>query len=98
MKDWRLRLALGFLSAWLAACGDRAGKPADVVPGHGAHLCMSVAQMLTACIVVARLDTPGRRPEGTAADTQACPRVPLVENALRSSFQSITLGRERGFK
>lgn len=74
MKDWRLRLALGFVSALLAACGDRTEKPTDVVLGHGAHLCLSVAQMLTACIVVTRLDTPGRHPEATAADTQACPR------------------------
>jgi hypothetical protein len=45
------------------------------VPGHGAHICLSVAQMLTACIVVTRLDTPGRHLEATSADTHACPRV-----------------------
>ena len=75
MKDWRLRLALGFVSVLLAACGDRTGKPTDVVLGHGAHVCLSLAQMLTACIVVTRQDTPGRQLEATAAGTHACPRV-----------------------
>lgn len=74
MKDWRVRLALGFVSVLLAACGDRTVKPTDVVLGHGAHFCLSVAQMLTACIVVTRLDTPGRHIEA-AAGTHACPRV-----------------------
>ena len=75
MRDWRLRLALGFVSVLLAACGDTTGKSTDVVLEHGAHLCLSVAQMLTACIVVTRLDTPGRHPEATSAETHACPRV-----------------------
>jgi outer membrane biogenesis lipoprotein LolB len=75
MKDWRLRLALGIVSAFLAACGDRTGQPNGIALGHGAHLCMSVAQMLTACIGVTQRDTPGRHSEATAADTQACPRV-----------------------
>ena len=72
---WSLRWALVGGSVALAACGDRAGEPGEATLGQRAPLCMSVTQTLTACIVVTRLDAPGRQPGDIAADVQACPRV-----------------------
>jgi hypothetical protein len=52
MEYWRLRFALGVVSAFLAACGGRAGDATDIALGYGTHFCRPATQTLTAGIRV----------------------------------------------
>ena len=95
MKDWRLRLALGIVSVFLAACGDRTFVRLD--GQNGIHFDFASHTVDTGLRNFMRFTSRfGRILRFNVNATKA--EFPVIENALPSGMQSINLGRELSIK